>query len=71
MADRDYLPRDPRLYSPAEVEALRAQARRAHAEARAEIDRRGPRGPHPRVQALIDAGLWPGPPRRGPGTDRA
>jgi hypothetical protein len=52
-------------YGPDEVIALRAQIRRANADARAELERRGVRGPHPRVQALKDAGLWP------PGRDRA
>lgn len=46
-------------YSPEEQESLRAQLRRGHADARAELDRRGNRGPHPRVKALMEAGLWP------------
>lgn len=65
MSDRETTsaPRDD-TYGPEEVAALREQLRRGHAEARAELERRGVRGPHPRVQALKDAGLWP------PGRDR-
>lgn len=60
-------------YNPEEREALRAQMRQGNADARAELDRRGHRGPHPRVQALMDAGLWPMPypgPAAGSGDGR-
>lgn len=52
-------------YTPEEQEALRRQLRQANADARAELDRRGHAGPHPRVKALMEAGLWP---RAYPGT---
>jgi hypothetical protein len=45
-------------YEPHEIEAFRAQAKRGHADAKAELERRGV-GLHPRVAALKAAGKWP------------
>ena len=64
-SEADDCPQPGDNYTPEEQEALRRQLRQGNADARAELDRRGHTGPHPRVKALMEAGLWP---RAYPGT---
>ncbi len=46
-------------FTPEEIDRFMEQRRRANADARAELERRGHAGPHSRVTAHMAEGRWP------------